>query len=153
MRNDWKNNFIQIFNDFSDRTPGTFVEEKVNCLVWHYRKTDPELAKDRVVELKTIIKSMITDDLLMYDGNKTIEITSSAMHKGHAVNEILKNNYEFIFCAGDDVSDEYMFTNLPADSISVMVGVKNKNAKFFMENPQEMIGFLEEITRNYSNLT
>ena len=46
-----------------------------------------------------------------------------------------------------------MFTNLPADSISVMVGVKNKNAKFFMENPQEMIGFLEEITRNYSNLT
>ena len=25
--------------------------------------------------------------------------------------------------------------------------------KFFMENPQEMIGFLEEITRNYSNLT
>ena len=49
--------------------------------------------------------------------------------------------FDFIFCAGDDVSDEYMFTNLPADSISVMVGVKNKNAKFFMENPQEMIGF------------
>ena len=130
------------------------MEEKNNCLVWHYRKTDPELAIDSVVELKTIIKSMISQNLSMFDGNKTIEILNSEVNKGNAVNEIIgKDDFDFIFCAGDDVSDEYMFTNLPADSISVMVGVKNKNAKFFMENPQEMIGFLEEITRNYSNLT
>jgi len=144
--NDWKNNFIQIFNDFSDRTPGTFVEEKVNCLVWHYRKTDPELAKDRVVELKTIIKSMITDDLLMYDGNKTIEITSSAMHKGHAVNEILKNNYEFIFCAGDDVSDEYMFKNLPRNSISVMIGKNSNYSDYYLNSPKEILSLLQKIT-------
>ena len=50
-----KNNFIPIFQNFTDRTPGTFVEEKESCLVWHYRKTDPELANDRVVELKTIM--------------------------------------------------------------------------------------------------
>ena len=152
--NKWKKNFLPIFNDFSDRTPGTFVEEKNSCLVWHYRKTDPELAIDRVVELKTIIKSMISQNLSMFDGNKTIEILNSEVNKGTAVNEIIgKDDFDFVFCAGDDVSDEYMFKNLPADSISVMVGVKNKNAKFFMENSLEMIGFLEEITRDYSNLT
>ena len=152
--NKWKENFIPIFQDFTDRTPGTFIEEKNNCLVWHYRKTDPELASDRVVELKTIINSLMSENLVLMDGNKAIEITNVNINKGSAVNELLENvGFDFIFCAGDDVSDEYMFTNLPADSISVMVGVKNKNAKFFMENPQEMIGFLEEITRNYSNLT
>jgi trehalose 6-phosphate synthase/phosphatase len=90
----------------------------------------------------------------MFDGNKTLEILNSEVNKGTAVNEIIgKDDFDFVFCAGDDVSDEYMFKNLPADSISVMVGVKNKNAKFFMENSQEMIGFFEEITRDYSNLT
>ena len=97
---------------------------------------------------------MISQNLSMFDGNKTIEILNSEVNKGTVVNEIIgKDDFDFVFCAGDDVSDEYMFKNLPADSISVMVGVKNKNAKFFMENSQEMIGFLEEITRDYSNLT
>ena len=105
-----------------------------------------ELAKDRVVELKTIIKSMINDDLLMYDGNKTIEITSSAMHKGHAVNEILKNNYEFIFCAGDDVSDEYMFKNLPRNSISVMIGKNSNYSDYYLNNPKEILNLLQKIT-------
>ena len=51
VNNNWKDNFIPIFQNFTDRTPGTFLEEKENCLVWHYRKTDPELANDRVVLL------------------------------------------------------------------------------------------------------
>ena len=31
--NNWKQNFLPIFQDFTDRTPGTFIEEKSNCVV------------------------------------------------------------------------------------------------------------------------
>ena len=86
----WKSNFIPIFQNFTDRTPGTFVEEKESCLVWHYRKTDPELANDRVVELKTIINSLISENLLMMDNKKTIEITNININKGTAVSAILE---------------------------------------------------------------
>ena len=142
----WKQNFIPIFQDFADRTPGTFVEEKNNCLVWHYRKTDPELASNRVVELKTIINSLISQNLVMMDGDKAMEISNNNVNKGSAVKEVLKNdNYEFILCAGDDVSDENMFMNLPEKSFSVKIGEKNSAANYFISNSNEFICLLKKI--------
>ena len=40
----WQDDIMPLLETFTDRTPGTFIEEKRNSLVWHYRKTDPELA-------------------------------------------------------------------------------------------------------------
>ena len=126
--NKWKQNFVPIFQDFCDRTPGTFVEEKNNCLVWHYRKTDPELANIRVVELKTVIKSMLSENLTMLDGNKAIEVTNADVNKGTIINSIInKNKFDFILCAGDDISDENMFKALPNGSISIKVGKKSSS--------------------------
>ncbi|MGB2164885.1 MAG: bifunctional alpha,alpha-trehalose-phosphate synthase (UDP-forming)/trehalose-phosphatase, partial [Flavobacteriaceae bacterium] len=70
----WKEDLIPVIETFSDRTPGTFIEEKKNSLVWHYRKTDPELAAERVVELKTVLSSLISDELHLMDGDKIIEL-------------------------------------------------------------------------------
>ena len=47
--------------------------------------------------------------------NKAIEIISVRINKGVAISELFKNNYDFIICMGDDISDEYMFNNLPKD--------------------------------------
>ena len=59
------------------------------------------------------------------DLNKAIEIISVRVNKGVAISRLLKNNYDFIICLGDDISDEYMFNNLPKDSFSIKVGNKN----------------------------
>ena len=72
----WKKELIPLLETFTDRTPGTFIAEKKNSLVWHYRKTDPELAAERVVELKTVLQSLISDDLQLMDGDKVIEVVS-----------------------------------------------------------------------------
>ena len=142
--NKWKQNFVPIFQDFSDRTPGTFVEEKNNCLVWHYRKTDPELANIRVVELKTVIKSMLSENLTMLDGNKAIEVTNADVNKGTIINSIINNNkFDFILCAGDDITDENMFKALPNDSISIKVGKKSSSAEYFVKNPNELLKLFE----------
>ena len=58
----------------------------------------------------------------------------------------LKNdNYEFILCAGDDVSDENMFMNLPEKSFSVKIGEKNSAANYFISNSNEFICLLKKI--------
>ena len=82
----WKNDVSPIFQSFTDNTPGTFIENKKNTLVWHYRKTDPELAKRRIIELKTVLSSLITDKISVIDGNKALEVTNVSVNKGNVVN-------------------------------------------------------------------
>lgn len=136
---EWKNDVSPIFESFTDNTPGTFIENKKNTLVWHYRKTDPELAKRRIMELKTVLSSLISENISVIDGNKALEVTNLSVNKGNVINEVLSNqNYDFIFCCGDDASDEYMFNALPDNSISVKVGEKNTSAKYFVKNSDKI---------------
>ncbi|CAI8170549.1 MAG: Trehalose-6-phosphate synthase [Crocinitomicaceae bacterium] len=142
----WIDNLRPLFQSFSDRTPGTFVEEKQTSLVWHYRGSDPELAADRLVEFKTELQSLISDDLDLMDMNKAIEVKSATFNKGIAVNEIIRNKkYDFILCFGDDVTDEDMFINLPKSAFTVKVGKSNTKAKYFLEDHNSVRYLLNDL--------
>ena len=127
----WMDDIKPIFESFMDRTPGTFIEEKHNSLVWHYRKTDPELAAGRVVELKTVLSSLISDQLSMMDMDKALEVIDRQIDKGTAVAEMIgQHPYDFILCIGDDVTDENMFVALPDDAFTIKVGKKPTIASY-----------------------
>lgn len=134
-KNKWKKDVMPIMEAFTDRTPGTFIEEKTKSLVWHYRKSDPELAAGRVVELKTVLSSLISDKLSIMDMNKALEVVNRQISKGTAVSELITNKeYDFILCIGDDVTDENMFINLPGHATTIKVGRKKTNAKYYIED-------------------
>lgn len=46
---------IPILDEFTERTPGSFVEHKQMNVAWHYRNADPdysmEQAKDLILQL------------------------------------------------------------------------------------------------------
>ena len=127
----WMEDIMPIFESFMDRTPGTFIEEKHNSLVWHYRKTDPELAAGRVVELKTVLSSLISDQLTVMDMDKALEVVDRQIDKGTAVAEMIgQHSYDFILCIGDDVTDENMFGALPDDAFTIKVGKKPTIASY-----------------------
>ena len=127
----WMEDIMPIFESFMDRTPGTFIEEKHNSLVWHYRKTDPELAAGRVVELKTVLSSLISDQLTVMDMDKALEVVDRQIDKGTAVAELIgQHSYDFILCIGDDVTDENMFGALPDDAFTIKVGKKPTIASY-----------------------
>jgi trehalose 6-phosphate synthase/phosphatase len=135
-----------IFQSFSDRTPGTFTEKKESGLVWHFRKTDPELASERVVEIETVLNSLLTDQFQILNLDKAIEVTSRKFDKGSAVNELIKNKkYDHIVCIGDDVTDENMFKTLNENSTTIKVGIKNTLAKFFIDDTKSVVNLLDEI--------
>ena len=142
----WQKDILPLLETFTDRTPGTFIEEKKNSLVWHYRKTDPELAVERVVELKTVLTSLISDDLNILDGDKAIEVAFGRFNKGTAVSEIISDKeLDFILCIGDDVTDEFMFNDLPKHATTVKVGKRKTQAKYFIENPTAVKNFLKSL--------
>jgi trehalose 6-phosphate synthase/phosphatase len=135
----WMSDVMPIFESFMDRTPGTFIEEKHNSLVWHYRKTDPELAAGRVVELKTVLSSLISDQLSVMDMDKALEVVDRQIDKGTAVAEIIgQNHYDFILCIGDDVTDENMFSALPDSAFTIKVGKKPTVASFSIEGVSQV---------------
>ena len=138
--------FPSIFKLLTDRTPGTFTEKKESGLVWHFRKTDPELASERVVEIETVLNSLLTDQFQILNLDKAIEVTSRKFDKGSAVNELIKNKkYDHIVCIGDDVTDENMFKTLNENSTTIKVGIKNTLAKFFIDDTKSVVNLLDEI--------
>ena len=148
--NDWMPHILPIMQQFADNTPGTFVEIKKNSLVWHYRKTDPELGIIKSEELKTILSSMISNEVHLMNGDKIIEIVSSSVNKGTAAVERLdSSNYDFILAAGDDITDEDMFHYLPPRAINIKVGLKDTVAKYRIVDPIAMVDFLEQLTHSF----
>lgn len=147
INNDWMHHILPVLEAFTDRTPGTFIEEKPNCLVWHYRKADPELAQQKVVEIKTVLGSLISDDLKIIDGNKVIEVLSGRITKGASATQLSEEkNYDFIFAIGDDVADESMFTELPETAITVKVGLKATAAKYNVSGTDQVRKLLKSFT-------
>ncbi|MDA9893098.1 bifunctional alpha,alpha-trehalose-phosphate synthase (UDP-forming)/trehalose-phosphatase [Flavobacteriaceae bacterium] len=144
----WMNHIYPILQQFTDNTPGTFIEQKRNSLVWHFRKTDPELGVIKSEELKTVLSSMLSNDISLMDGDKIIEVTTSTTNKGIAsYDHYAKEPYDFVLVAGDDVTDENMFTQLPNEVISIKVGNKKSVAKHSVVAPQELINLLNHFKK------
>ena len=150
LKNDWMENILPVLETFVDRTPGTFVEKKKYSLAWHYRKTDPELAQTRTIELNTVLNSLTENHgLTVLKGNKVTEIKSSNVNKGRAAARLLtQDNYDFMFAIGDDWTDEYMFEELPDSAYTVKVGFKKTSAKYHIKNTDEVRELLKTFTKH-----
>jgi trehalose 6-phosphate synthase/phosphatase len=144
---DWKETIRPILENYTDRTPGSFIEEKIYSLAWHYRKCEPDLAALRIGELKDSLFS-VTENLNVgiIDGNKVLEVKDTAVHKGRAVSKWLKEeNSEFIFAAGDDPTDEDLFDVLPESAYSVKVGMNRSRARYHIKDWRALRKLLEEM--------
>ncbi len=143
----WMQHLLPILETFTDNTPGTFIEQKINSLVWHYRKADPELGNARAVELKTVLTSMLTNELALLDGNKIIELVSANINKGTVALELFNaKSYDFILAAGDDVTDENTFLNLPSTCNTIKIGKKNTAASYYLAHHHKFLDLLESFT-------
>lgn len=148
VRNDWMGSVRPVIENFVDRTPGTFIEEKNYSLAWHYRKADPELGELRANELSNVLKELISNHgLSVLEGNKVLEIKSSGVNKGKACSKkLVDSDYDFIFAIGDDWTDEYMFRELPENAYTVKVGIKKTSAKYYVEDTQHARDLLLKLT-------
>lgn len=112
----WKDDVINIFNFYTERTQGSFVENKRCAVAWHYRLADPDYgafqSKECQNHLESVISSKYPVEIVV--GKKCLEVRPSTINKGEIVNNLLidQDDYDFVFCVGDDKTDEDMFKSL-----------------------------------------
>ncbi|MEW6096025.1 MAG: bifunctional alpha,alpha-trehalose-phosphate synthase (UDP-forming)/trehalose-phosphatase, partial [bacterium] len=147
LKNDWKKQIIPILEIHTDRLPGSFIEEKEYSIVWHYRRSDPELASIRAKELADYLVNFTANiDIQVLRGSKVIELRNSGINKGNAAIQFLsKNEYDFILAIGDDWTDEDLFKNLPEKAYSIRVGLTQSYARFNFHNYIEVIQLLKRL--------
>jgi trehalose 6-phosphate synthase/phosphatase len=149
LTNDWKPKVLPILETYSDRLPGSFVEDRDFSLSWHYRMADPELA--------SMVSKELMDDLVNFtanigvqvlQGNKVIEVRNPGMNKGDAASLWLsENGSDFILMIGDDWTDEDVFKVLPQTAYSIKVGREQSLARYNVTGQADVMELLKELVK------
>src|SRR4030095_9403580 len=120
----WRDKVISILRDYSDRTPGSLVEEKPVGLAWHYRAGGTEYGAVQANELRLHLNELLSNTPVeILPGEKVIEVRSTGANKGRIVPAILARHPEAkLLAIGDAREDEYLFAALPRGAAAVHVG-------------------------------
>jgi trehalose 6-phosphate synthase/phosphatase len=148
LNNDWIESVRHVLEVFSDRIPGSFIEEKEYSLAWHYRQCDPELIASKLNVLKETLTGLIgSTNLEIQSGKKVLEIKDNRVSKGFGASLLLNNRtYDFLLAAGDDVTDESLFQALPDSVYSIKVGTGSSAAKYNLKSYKSMRALLKSLS-------
>ncbi|MFA5292015.1 MAG: bifunctional alpha,alpha-trehalose-phosphate synthase (UDP-forming)/trehalose-phosphatase [Phycisphaerae bacterium] len=147
----WKKSVKKIFEQYVSITQGSFVEEKVSSVVWHYRMADPEFGMLNAQQLMAMLQDMLSNlPVEVHHGKKIIEVSSMQANKGLALMKFIggKTKYDFVLCAGDDQTDESMFKLADKRLFKIKIGQGQSNAEFRIDNPKEFVNILSGAIRN-----
>ena len=116
LKKEWKEQIRPILELYTNRTPGSFVQEKEYSLAWHYIKTEPAFGRTRALELMDSLTYLTSNlNLKISHGEKVIEIKPSGFNKGiTAYQWTSEKEWDFIMAIGDEWSDKETFEHLPA---------------------------------------
>lgn len=146
-----------VMEKYVSRTYGSEIEEKDHALVWHYVNVEPDIAYKRATELQHELTELLADeDVAVHAGRNIVEVKPSFVAKSNVVRD-LRNRYQadFVFCAGDDYTDEDMFRELQDDpsAVTVKVGQGDTSARHSVGKPTELLGLLEEMAPSSATLS
>ncbi|MDO5636812.1 MAG: trehalose-phosphatase [Myroides sp.] len=78
--------------------------------------------------------------------NNHFEILPQSLNKGNAVKKFIRfNNEAFILAAGDDDTDEDLFSVLPKSAFTFKIGRKATKAKVRIAEIERFIGLLSDL--------
>lgn len=148
LNDHWKQDIRTFLETYTDRTPGSFIEEKSYSLVWHYRKVELGLGELRAGEIVNHLRVLAADKgLQLMPGNKVIEFKSVDVNKGKAaLNWMYGTDYDFIMAIGDDHTDEDIFKVLPPEAITIKVSNNLSEAKYYLIDFREVRPLLTSLT-------
>lgn len=158
LSSSWKQRLRPFLEMYSERLPGTFIEEKEFSLAWHFRHANAELAAACAQELMDELVSFTANmGIRVLQGNKVIEVRDAKVNKGSAaLNFVLSDAYDFILAIGDDTTDEDLFAMLsfqhpwPSGArpviYTVRVGTNKSLAGYYIASYLEVRNMLKKLS-------
>lgn len=145
MDHTWKECIREKLTQVCLEVPGSFIEEKTQAIVWHYRQADPLLVEHKVRALQAqLIEILANTPIHVLAGKKIIEVRHSAFHKGESIltmRRILGTEYQFVGI-GDDTTDEDIFRCIPENGFAVRVGEGQGLARYFLSSVEQVHQYL-----------
>lgn len=159
----WQAEAYRVFEHFSERAQGSWVERKSVAITWHYRKVAAELGEYMARLAKEELEQTVATkyEVEVMAGKANLEVRPRFLNKGFIVSKLL-NDYskrpEFIMCAGDDFTDEDMFkslvsANLPDDhvfTISIGPSTRKTVARYHLLEPNALIATIASLNGDIS---
>ncbi|KAI9746004.1 MAG: threalose-6-phosphate phosphatase [Claussenomyces sp. TS43310] len=159
----WQKDVMEIFQKYTEKTQGSFIERKRCALTWHYRRADHELGEHMARECQKELEQTVAKnwDVEVMCGKANLEVRPTFINKGEIVKRLVASYGqevgeppEFLICLGDDFTDEDMFralhaSNLPDDHIfTVTVGASSKMtlAHWHLLEPSDVISTIGLLT-------
>ena len=116
----WQKDVMDIFQHYTERTQGSFIERKRIALTWHFRRADPEYGAFQARECKKHLENTVAKkwEVEVMNGKANLEVRPTFVNKGEIAKRLV-NEYghgtgeppEFVLCLGDDFTDEGKLTN------------------------------------------
>ncbi|PHH62442.1 hypothetical protein CDD81_7161 [Ophiocordyceps australis] len=164
----WQEEVVRIFQKYTDRVSGSFIERKRCAVTWHFRLADPELGLHMARECQRELQGGVARewDIEVMPGKANIEVRPRFINKGEIAKRLVATYHnakaqaseaernpgkvEFALCVGDDFTDEDMFCSLNGASgpilkedhvFTVTVGPSTKAtvAKWHLLDPADVV--------------
>mmetsp|Transcript_9560 Transcript_9560/g.28887 ORF Transcript_9560/g.28887 Transcript_9560/m.28887 type:complete len:802 (-) Transcript_9560:337-2742(-) len=153
----WKTAALILMNSYTERTDGSYIEQKSSGVVWHYKNADQAFGKSQARDLNEHLNKMMNGFAVdVLHGIGWLQVRLSGVGKGNAVQRFIKESYaddekpDFIFCAGDDKSDEDMFHQIAmyekqAKVYTCVVGERTSEAKYLLRYSDDLTHLLNKL--------
>ena len=111
----WQKEVMEVFQHYTEKTQGSFIERKRIALTWHYRRSDPEYGAFQARECKKHLENTVGKkwDVEVMSGKANLEVRPTFVNKGEIAKRLVQaygagkgDAPEFILCLGDDQTDE-----------------------------------------------
>jgi trehalose 6-phosphate synthase/phosphatase len=165
----WKESALKILEGFTEKTEGSFIMKKEVIIAWYYRDCDIYFGHIQANEINTHLLNIFENCKIdIVHGKGYVEIKPKNVNKGYFVSHIIKHEFinkqepDFIFSVGDDISDEEMFKYLNSvnnqltyfkENIKVFsctIGRKPSSAKYYFNEVYEVLEYLESLNQTHN---
>ena len=164
----WKEPARLLMKIFTQRTHGTYIEQKGNAMIWQFRDADPEFGFLQSKELEEHLKEVLmhhSEVEVVRGGGVSdgyIEVRPTGVSKGLFLEHLLLTlkdlgkAADFVLTIGDDSTDEAMFEQVArlndkepnTSAFSITVGKKPSVAQSYLDEPQGVFDLLNTLSRS-----
>jgi len=158
----WRGVARSVMDVYATRTHGAFVQSKGSSILWNFASSDPEFGAMQAKEVQTTLTDMLSSfPVVVRTGKGYVEACLREVNKGAMATCFVHlcgapAPLDFVFCAGDDSTDELMFASLHGAYgkdceaprlFTTTVGRKPSEAKAYVGDHTDVVQLLESFAQ------